>query len=184
MSMRGQRTHRSHWPFAASLVVYALAGVGLAMPHKHARADGGDIIILREVPARTAYRPDPGELPIRAKANPGADAKAAALGMPMQSGSWVGRELTNDDIASVVTGQGSVGGTGPLGLNGLMTNGARDGAMSGARSAGRTPYSSVGSMLTGAPGGGGGVTGAVGGAVGSATGELTNVLKGTNFGLR
>jgi len=184
MNMSAQRIHRTRRPIAAALVISVLAGAGLATPVTEARAADGNIIILREVPARTAFRPGPGELPIRAEANPGADAKAAALGAPMQSGGWVGRELTNKDIASVVTGQGGVGGAGPMDPNRLMTNGVRDGAMSSARSAGRTPYSSAGAMLTGAPGGGGGVAGAVRGAVGPATSELTNILKGTNFGAR
>jgi len=184
MNLLAQRIHGSRRPLAVALVIYIVAGLTSAIPANEASAADGDIIILREVPARTAYRPGPGDLPIRAKANPGADAKAVALGAPMQSGGWVGRELTNKDIASVVTGHGSVGSVGATDPNSLMTNGVRDGAMSGARSAGRTPYSSVGSMLTGAPGGGGGVGGAVRGAVGPATSELTNILKGTNFGAR
>jgi len=165
-----------------ALVIYVLAGLAPAILAKEASAADGDIIILREVPPRTAYRPGPGELPIRAMANPGADTKAAVRGLT-QSGAWVGRELTNKDIASVVTGQGVIGGPDPMGLD-LITNGVRTGAMSGARSTGRTPYSSVGSMLTGAPGGGGGVAGAVNGAVGSATSELTSVLKRAPFGVR
>lgn len=184
MNLLGQRIQATGWSLRAAIIVYVVAIVASLLIFEHAQAADGDFIILREVPARTAYRPGPAPGPVRAKTNINHEV-ATTSGLAVNgSGGVVARELTDGQAASIVSGHSGPGGVNNFLTDGLAATGARDGAMANARSAGRTPYSAVNSMLTGAPGGGGGVAGAVGGAVGATTGELSSILKGTAFTVR
>jgi hypothetical protein len=94
-------------PIIVRVVVISIALGSPTFPFgaQTARADGGEMIIIRQVPARPAYRAG-GEGPVTSAIDVANDDKVlGALGLNRHPGGHIGRELNDRDIAGVVTGE-------------------------------------------------------------------------------
>ncbi len=133
----------------------------------------GDIVIVRKVEPRTAFRP--GDGPVTAKANPGQQVRNN-LGLNQYPGGTVGRELTNNEFANVATGVPIR--TGTLAARSAGMTGAQSSAVTGV--GGGSYGLAAGSMMTGSMGGGG-AGGTAGAMAQQATGQVMDALKGMGF---
>ncbi|HEX5463994.1 MAG TPA: hypothetical protein VFW88_04690 [Burkholderiales bacterium] len=116
-------------------------------------SDGGDIIIVRKVEPRTAFRPGTG--PVTAKANPGGT---------------VAHELTDNEFANVASGVPMQ--TGTLAARSAGMAGTRNDAAIGM---GGSLGLNAGSMMNSGMGSAGGTAGAM---AQQATGQVMDALKG------
>ena len=147
------------------------------VPQVHA-ADH-DLVITREVPARTAYRQG-GQGPVRASADTSPDDRVnSALGIRGRDGGHIGRELSDRDFAGVVTGEGRGGVTqralAPLTGNTPATAGASGGGGSPTHNAPNTLFGNVPGMSGGA---------VPTSRITNATGEIGNTLGRVLPGMR
>jgi len=168
---------RRYTAAAALLCSPFLVGVHVGLtPNAHA-ADQ-DLVITREVPARTAYRQG-GQGPVRASADTSPDDRVnSALGIKGRDGGHIGRELSDRDYAGVVTGEGRAGIT-QRALAPLTGTAER---AAGASGAGGSAYNAPSSMFSNIPGGSGGAVPTS--RITNATGEIGNTLGRVLPGMR
>jgi hypothetical protein len=136
-----------------------------------ASSNPGDIVIVRKVEPRTAFRA--GDGPVTAKTNPGRQVQNN-LGLNQYPGGTVGHELSNSEFANVATGVPMR--TGTLAARSAGIAGAQGNAITGVGGGGIT----AGSMMTGTMGGGG-AGGTAGAMAQQATGQVMDALKGIGF---
>lgn len=134
-------------------------------------SNDGDIIIVRKVEPRTAFRPGSG--PVSAKANPGQSAQNA-IGLNRYPGGTVGHELSDNEFASVASGVPM--STGTLAARSAGMVGTRNDSAIGM---GGSMGLNAGSMMTGSMGGGAG--GTAGAMAQQAAGQVIGALQ--NAGL-
>lgn len=133
----------------------------------------GDVVIVRKVEPRTAFRP--GDGPVTAKTNPGRQVQDN-LGLDQHRGGTVGRELTHNEFANVATGVPMR--TGTLAARSAGMAGAQTGAATGV--GGGSHGLAAGSLMTGSMGAGG-AGGGAGAMAQQAAGQVMDALKGAGF---
>ncbi len=141
-----------------------LAAASLLASPGPAAAGEGEIVLLREVPPRIAYREAPPG-PVISKAN--ASPRDQVLGSLGEAG--IGRELTDEEFAQVGVGKPVAGGNGPVGAVPATLGSAGIGG----GGAGQAPGGVTGVL--------GGMNTLIGGAGGGAVGRATQDL-GKNIG--
>jgi hypothetical protein len=155
--------------FGPAFMTVAAAVVVLAAWTPAAWSDPGDIVIVRKVEPRTAFRPGSGQ--VSASANPGQQVQNG-IGVNRYPGGSVGHELSNSEFANVASGV-------PLRSGAVAARNAGIAGAQGHAAASAGSGITGGAMMTGTLGSSAG--GTAGGMARQATGQVMDALKGVGL---
>ncbi len=158
--------------YGLTMVALAL-GVGASLSLPAAAADG-DMILLRKVPHRSAYRE---AYPSTALTMNPRRHTQDALDMGIGPGGMVARELSDEDAGAVASGHSIAGATAAGGFITRSSGFAHAGGMAATHSATSSTASTMNSVMSSTVSAMTSVTGGAGSAVRGATTDLTNSLQ-------